>query len=230
MKTYAERTYDSKNFLVRFAHRKRFNNSLKSINFSETKRILDYGCGDGKFLNSLFEITKGKEIYLVGFEPVQIIKNNVNFTIYNDLNEIKKIAGNKKFNIITCFEVLEHFNEKKQTEILEQIYTLLQKDGQLIISVPIETGIPALIKNVFRKFNYPKAENYKFKNIFKSFLGLPLEEFRKSDTYLSHTGFDYRKLEHLLKKQFILVNKKFSPVNIFGRVINSQVFFTLKKI
>jgi hypothetical protein len=42
-------------------------------------------------------------------------------------------------------------------------------------------------------------------------------------------GFDFRALERSLKQHFQLLRKWFSPVPMFGAVLNSEVYFLLQK-
>ena len=44
-----------------------------------------------------------------------------------------------------------------------------------------------------------------------------------------HLGFDYRALERMLKKQFRLQKKWFSPLPVMGAALNSEVYFLLSK-
>lgn len=62
---YAEHTYNSKNMLQRFAHRMRFKKSLNLMPSGREIRLLDYGCGDGFFLNilNINKINGGGGIY-----------------------------------------------------------------------------------------------------------------------------------------------------------------------
>lgn len=111
--SYADYTYNSKNFLARFAHCSRFKLSIKFTNPQSTDKILDYGCGDGLFLNSIFE-----KCTVVGYEPyMQAVANN-KVKICKSVEEaILLTKTNGRYNKVTCFEVLEHFNEKINAQL-----------------------------------------------------------------------------------------------------------------
>ena len=47
--------------------------------------------------------------------------------------------------------------------------------------------------------------------------------------HFHHLGFDYRVLESMLRARFQLVNRWFSPFPAAGAVLNSEVYFLLKK-
>jgi|SRR6185437_6883587 len=221
--SYSDITYNSKNPLARFAHRQRFKNSIKAINLTNGISILDYGCGDGKFLNELGSLNKDKNLNLVGYEPfMEPIEGN-KIRIEKNLADL----NNEKFDVVTCFEVLEHFNPTNQYNYLQNMIAHLKSNGLVIVSVPIEIGIPALVKNLRRRTLF-KGEQFSYKNIFKSFLGNPPAEFRIKDGYLDHMGFNYKDLEKLFKKDFVIVTKTFSPFKFLGSNFNSQVFYELK--
>ena len=227
-KNYSDSTYNSKNSLKRFAHRKRFKTSIELIDIKENMRLLDFGCGNGLFLNQLKEST-GKNIHLVGFEPFMepLILNSIK--IEKDWERIEDVVHqNGLFDYITCFEVLEHFSPEKQIEIIQRMKKVLSPDGYLIISTPIEKGFSSLIKNIIRKIDFPKSPEYTFKNITASLFGKSLAEIRTGQDYLTHMGFYFHDLEKILVSDFIIESKFYSPLKWFGYNFNSQVFYKLK--
>jgi 2-polyprenyl-3-methyl-5-hydroxy-6-metoxy-1,4-benzoquinol methylase len=56
---YAKMTYSSGNVLRRFSHHVRFQKSISMISLVKGIRLLDFGCGDGRFLNMLNLINHG---------------------------------------------------------------------------------------------------------------------------------------------------------------------------
>ena len=72
-------------------------------------------------------------------------------------------------------------------------------------------------------------------NILAAFLGRPpiqrpIAEISPGVAYhFHHLGFDYRALERLLKVKFQVVEKWYSPFPTFGAVLNSEVYFLLRK-
>jgi cyclopropane fatty-acyl-phospholipid synthase-like methyltransferase len=226
--TYADSTYNSKNPLKRFAHRMRLRKSLNLIpSNSNNIRLLDFGCGDGIFLNNLNARTSYKG-ELFGYEPYMSSVSNNSVVIMQDWIEVKQKAP---YDYITCFEVLEHFTQNKQQEVLQEIHSILNDDGLLIISVPIEKGCPSIIKNMIRRLKYKDKVTYSIKNIIASFHGKSLPEFRQGNKYLylNHMGFYFEDLEFIFLQYFYIIEKNFSPFPFFGYNINSQVFFKLKK-
>jgi len=230
-KTYYNWNYDSKNPLRRFAHRIRFEKSIEAINADTKINVLDYGCGDGLFLNQLKSVYKENIQHSVGFEPyMDAIKDNL-VNIFKDWKEIERISNEiGGFDYITSFEVFEHFHESKQKEALSSMATLLKDTGKIILSVPIEKGMPSLVKNVIRRINHPHNKHiYNLKYMTKSVFGQPIPEFRSEDKYLPHMGFYFHDLEKLAQKDFEIENKNYSPFKHLGYNFNSQIFYSLKK-
>ena len=234
MKNYDDYTYNSKNIFARYAHRSRFNISVSKIKTKKNISLLDFGCGDGNYLNSIK--LKSNNNTLIGFEPYMKTKEELdNLVIYNKWDDIKNhCKQNGLFDYVTCFEVMEHFSEKRELENLKKISSVLNSSGTLIISVPIEKGFITLIKNLRRvSISYSKNKNiYSFKNIFYSFLGLKtesLKNLRLGDEYLGHMGFYFDDFEKVLNQDFIITEKRFSPFDNLTHHLNSQVFYTLKK-
>ena len=221
---YSDNTYNSKNFLVRFSHRNRFKKALSCV-MKEKKNdtLLDYGTGDGHFL---IELSKEKKfIDLVGFEPIMLPKNNNEIKYYNSLTDIP----NKKFDIVTCFEVLEHFNSLEEENILVNISNLLNENGKTIISVPIEIYLPSFIQNIIR-LTYHKLNISYLKNTFKALFAIEIPEIRESNGYIgTHLGFNHKKFEKILSKYFIIEKKIYSPFKFLNSYFNSQVFYVAKK-
>jgi hypothetical protein len=141
--------------------------------------------------------------------------------------------GHSPFNIVTCFETLEHFTEPMQLELLGQIASLLGENGTVILSVPIEKGFPSLIKNIIRRFSCEKSHRhfYSLRNMWRAFHGQRFPEFRSGNEFLwSHVGFYYDDLEKLFQKiGFVIEDKKYSPFSFLGTGFNSQVFYRLRK-
>jgi hypothetical protein len=120
--------------------------------------------------------------------------------------------------------------EMNQNKILNEINSILTDDGYVILSVPIETGLGGFLKNIARILLKQTHSNTSLKNIFKSAFNIKID--RGEEAYISsHIGFDYKKLEKLFKiNGFKIISKSFSPLPIFRSVVNSQVFYYLKKI
>ncbi|MBD1141575.1 class I SAM-dependent methyltransferase [Pelagibacterales bacterium SAG-MED32] len=100
-------------------------NFLKNI--LRDKSVLDYGCGNGNFL----ELSKNLAYDISGIEVEERILQHLGkrFSVYNNINKLKK-----NFDVITSFHVLEHL--KDPISKLKEIKKYLSPDGLLVIEVP----------------------------------------------------------------------------------------------
>jgi len=101
-------------------------------------KLLDVGCGDGRFLKHAKE--QGFEVWGIDFDKksVENVKRNLGFdTVFAmSLEEFYEYANEKnlKFDVITFFDVLEH--QDKPREFLEMVKELLKEGGYIAGSVP----------------------------------------------------------------------------------------------
>ncbi len=95
--------------------------------FIKGKKVLDFGCGAGGFLAMSKKIAK----YVAGVEPEIRVQKYWDSKI-NIQPEIEKF--NQKFDLITCFHVIEHVMEPINT--IKILKKFLNKNGTLIIEVP----------------------------------------------------------------------------------------------
>ena len=101
-------------------------------------KLLDVGCGDGRFLRYAKE--QGFEVWGIDFDKksVDSAKRNLGIdTVFAmSLEEFYEYAKGRglKFDVITFFEVLEH--QDKPREFLEMVKGLLKGGGYIAGSVP----------------------------------------------------------------------------------------------
>ena len=116
--------------------------------FKGRKKILDFGCGWGGFLNNF----KDKQ-NVIGVEIRESCKKFINkkfkFHVYDDLSYISN-----KFDIITMFHVLEHI--PYQLKVLKNLKKKLKNKGKIIIEVPHAQDFLLEILNLesFKKFTF----------------------------------------------------------------------------
>ena len=232
MADYADYTYNSPNPLRRFSHRTRFKNAVAAIPTDRTKplKILDFGCGDGMFINQLRQ-NLGKLAFIIGYEPYLEAYAENGEQIEQNWSKILKLTDEKgEFDFVTCFEVLEHLPQKLLHNALEEMHTVVAQSGLVIVSVPIEVGLPALLKGLLRR---REGKNYQqiwsFRNIRRSLFGKPVERLLAEEGYLHHIGFNFNDLERDFESLFTIEKRSFSPIKGLGYHFNSQVFYTLKK-
>jgi len=117
---------------------------LKIIHLLEDKKnILDFGSGLGGNIKLLADNLRDKKFFLMdhsvkaiefarkGYLGDKDIHGN-SFYYFTDINSL----SGKTFEAILSIEVLEHIRDYQ--EILDNLWNLLEKQGILIISVPVK--------------------------------------------------------------------------------------------
>lgn len=124
--------YKFPKFLVEKLKIKMSNLSLEAfLKISPTKkaRILDVGCGEGKFLNSIYNLGFKN---IVGIEPFALKEQEKPFPILKKTLEDLE----SRFDIITFNHVFEHVEDVNLT--LKVCHALLNENGTIIIRVPVK--------------------------------------------------------------------------------------------
>ena len=200
--TYREFKLRNIPHLIRLRTLKRLvtENSVDEIDF-----YADFGCSNGYLTNIFAEISSPKKSF--GFDLSDNIKEaKIKFPYidfdYIDLNGDFNFS--KKFDLITCFETLEHVgNIRNALEILKKA---ANNNSYILISVPIEIGtiglLKYLVKRFLLKYELPLLCN-DFEYLHALITQSDISKYRKiSDGYGSHFGFDYRYLDTEINKAF----------------------------
>ncbi|WP_299062065.1 class I SAM-dependent methyltransferase [uncultured Polaribacter sp.] len=225
---YSKLTTENSSFFKRFTHNKRFTKALSLTNLTKETKILDFGTGDGHFLNLIYNedtsIVYGYEPIKEMFTQLQSNIDNKEIKLINHLDEV----SNLKFDVVYCLEVLEHFYKDYQIYLLNQIKNQLAINGLVVVSVPIEVGIASFIKNTIRVAIQQFERDTNFKNMVKALFYRHVDRSTEGNYIFSHIGFNYKTLDKIFKEAgFTIVKKDFSPFKIL-RGLNSQVFYVLK--
>lgn len=103
----------------------------------QPKSVLDVGCGRGFYSNSLAQLPYIREIAAIDLRKEHIkkaISKALNTKVKYFTENIFNWSSTKKYDLIIVSEVLEHVGDEEA--FLKKIYTLLKKNGKLIITVP----------------------------------------------------------------------------------------------
>ncbi len=105
--------------------------TLKNLKlFKLSSPVLDIGSGSGELLKNFYQAGYND---LTGIDPY--MEKNI---VYNDKLRIEKkeiFDVNREFDAILLNHSLEHMDQ--QSEVLKKIYSILSKDGRLLIRIPI---------------------------------------------------------------------------------------------
>jgi hypothetical protein len=118
---------------------------------------------------------------------------------------------------------------------LRAIAGMLSDAGHLVVGVPIETGIPALYKGLFRMSRRYGAFDATLKNVLACVMGrppldFPMDELTDGRGYSHyHVGFDHRAFQLALSATFDIKVMSAAPVPMLGPHINPEVYFLCRR-
>jgi SAM-dependent methyltransferase len=239
---YAQKQILSRDRLVAWSHARRFATALTLARTFSGKRILDYGSGDGTFL-ALAMMADSPPGVAVGAELLDNViadcrtrysaEPRMHFVQVKSLDSPEHA---KHYDAVFCMEVLEHVFDWEPE--LARMSRLLAPGGTLIVSVPVETGVPVLVKQVARTIagwrkigHYPGTTSYSWSELAAAvFAGRtqhvtrPVFEFGGSPAH-DHKGFNWRVLRDRLALQFEVTRIVASPFSWLGPGLATQVWF-----
>ena len=150
-------------------------NNLKNLITGNEKKILDFGCGTGRFSGDLGKLLKKSKVLAVDTEKnlIKMAKKNKNVK-YLHIRSLRDIKG--KFNIIFIANVLGGIETKKLTLISNFICKSLKNKGILLLNentsekiMPKKeilkewsSGNEEFYIKLFAKINLKKVDAYKY--------------------------------------------------------------------
>lgn len=224
MVSYDRQTLNSPNPIARYAHRNRLARATRLVtSLVGVRKVLDYGCGAGAFIN---EIQGVNDIEAIGYEPFMVEKNHLDTPILKDFSSIQDFGP---FDVITIFETIEHLDNNELVEFLERASPLLSQKGRILASVPIEIGPALLMKEINRSVLHKRLPENSLRELFlASFFGIAAKRAKNIKT--SHKGFDFRETIRFLENEHGPVDiASYGPLPIGTWYGNSQVYFWLTK-
>lgn len=144
--------------------------------YVEGKNILDIACGSGYGTYLLSKVAKnvtGGDIDSINVEYCNENYSSDNLTF--DVQNIAKLSyPDDSFDVVTCFETIEHVDEETQILAIKEIRRVLKDDGVLIISTPnIDSKH---YQDVDNEFHIKELTNIEFRRLIN-------EEFKKVDVF-----------------------------------------------
>lgn len=213
----------------RWTHQRRFVDAQKFLQLQPDDRLLDYGCGDGYFLERCRD--HAPAVHITGYDPMATMAAQARERLGPSVKITERLdqlpAG--QFNKIVCLETCEHLVPSALEETLQHIARLLSTDGLAIFSVPVEIGPVSLVKNAFRLIRRKNYENMKLKNVWSAAFGIAPTQFINYNLgypyIFSHIGFDHRRFARILRQHFQITKIVCSPFPLLGTWFNPTVYF-----
>ena len=244
---YAQSQLYSRSRLISWSHRGRFATAARLARTVKGSRILDYGCGDGTFLGLLMNGDSAPRLAVGAEISVPIVEDcrkrftdqrGLHFILVEDLD---RAAHKSSYDAIYCMEVLEHVVEP--APLLDRLASLLAPGGTLVISVPIETGVPVIVKQAVRRVagwrgvgHYPGTTGYTLMELVRSVFARSTQHvtrpvFTHDDgtTFHDHKGFNWRVIRELVRERFDLTSESTSPVERLGPQLGTQRWLIARK-
>lgn len=195
-------TYIDKNPIIRWLWWERLKKMLSVSKIDSSKKVLDFGCGEGVFLPTLS--TNYEEVHAVDLDVkiAKIVKENYkldNVKIFSD-DIFKTNLKDNYYDIIFSASVLEHFEDVEF--VIKVLKNKLKENGFLIFSSP--------------------TENYIYK------IGRMVTGYDKYQDPLDIHYFGANEIAEKAKKHFELIDRYDIPFNIKIFPLHS-VYVLLKK-
>lgn len=232
MVRYADYTTSESSAIKRWSHNTRFRVALSTLGDLEQQSLLDYGTADAQMLRIVKE--SHPDVTCVGYDPHLDEGAAEVVALYPDVEVTERLGAlsGRQFDIVTCFETLEHFTDDALNDRVDEIVALVRPDGEIVVSVPIEIGPASVFKNVVRAVSGKRHPGTTMPVVLASLFGAAVRRpAAKAGGYISsHIGFDYRVIPGLFEKRgWKLKRTGYSPVGPLGPLFNSQALFVFNR-
>ena len=241
---YARKQLLSRARLIAWSHRRRFQVALDLAARVGGSRVLDYGSGDGSFI-AMLRRGAHPPPYVAGVEIapdlVDDCRRRLGYTgaVFVHVDELGTPAA--AFDTIYCMEVLEHVVDRRP--LLERLKHMLAPGGHLIVSVPVETGVPLVLKQVVRTIagwrgigDYPGTDPYRWSewgpSLFagpRQHIDRPVHRAASGPPFHDHKGFNWMVLRDDVARLFVLEAVLSSPVSSLPPHFGTQAWFVARR-
>jgi len=242
---YARKQIYSPSRLIAWAHRSRFETGLRLAKPFAGRKLLDLGCGDGTFLYFLFQKEWAPAAAIGAEIKDDLVEDcverlgsvpNLDFVTVDSLDQEDHRGA---YDAVFCMEVIEHVIDVDT--LLDQIRFLLSANGRAVISVPVEIGLPLLVKQTARTVagwagigDYPGTTPYTLRELGASvFAGnrqhieRPIHQGEGEQPFHDHKGFNWKELRERIKSRFDVESVSASPISWLPPQLGSQCWFVL---
>jgi SAM-dependent methyltransferase len=237
--SYAAITFGDRNPVKRWLQRQRLVTAaeLAGPRIGAPRVLCDFGAGNGELCKLLAERYQAARI--ICYEPAaqllaearENLKSAARVEFRGDIHGVTPGTVDAVF----CLEVFEHLPPEETDAALRAISSLLRPNGAIVIGVPVEIGLPALYKGLFRMSRRYGAFDATPRNVVASFLGhapanRPIAELAPGLRFHhDHVGFDFRSFRDTLQRHFEAIEISASPVAVLGTGLMPEAYFVGEK-
>lgn len=237
--SYTEGVFRDRNPVKRWLQQQRLHSA---IGFAQKAResvacVLDFGAGSGELCKHLVHAYPNATI--ICYEPCSDLLEEARI----ELKGLSRVEFHGAFDtiptgqvdVLFCLEVFEHIPLSIRSSSLAEVDALLKDDGEAVFGVPVEVGLPALYKGMFRMSRRYGAYDAKPKHVLMAALGMPPKDrpigYLPPDVEVhnEHMGFDHRGFRRDLAGQFTLTKASASPFPALGTAVCPEAYFVGKK-
>lgn len=217
------------NRLVSWLHSQRYKHVIDAIEpiapVDRPLNVLDLGCGFARLYDVL---RQSFDVEYTGVDPQAGYLDRANERYGTDpafrslcVSATDPIVFDRKYDVVTALEVMEHIEGPKVVRIIEEISRANPR--RFICSVPIEIGPSVLIKNVGSLLmGYSRHKTYTWRQTLAA--GLYRLDYLPRHT-TSHLAFDWRWLAQTIRDHFRIVETRFFPFKYLPASLSSTAFF-----
>lgn len=160
--------YDSRLGAVRYLSYARFQAALNSLRPVPGGRALDFGCWTGHFLPSLMKyfpdvwgvdddsasvLDAVPDLWTILQVARRLCESEAGIRAHPGLVKATGSAlpfSDGYFDVVFCIDTLTHVPISRRLDVIHELRRITKPDGQLIFSLPIETGPMQFLKGVAR--------------------------------------------------------------------------------
>jgi len=237
--SYTEGVFRDRNPIKRWLQQQRLHSAIGFAQKAreEVRCVLDFGAGSGELCKYLVRAYPNATI--ICYEPCSDLLEEARI----ELKDLPRVEFHASFetipkgqaDLLFCLEVFEHIPLSMRAKSLGEVGALLKSDGEAVFGVPVEVGLPALYKGMFRMSRRYGAFDAKPKHVLMATLGMPPRErpigYLPPDVEVhnEHMGFDHRVFRKALAEQFALKKASASPFPVLGTLVCPEAYFVVRK-
>jgi len=216
--------------LKRWQHVSHLRMAYILANPKKTDYIIDVGCGQGLFPLSL--ASKCKKI--IGIDP----RCDVSRLSFIPMNvQLIKAKGqelpiqSRYCDVAFCLETPEHISpDADRLKVIKEIHRVLKPGGIATFSIPIEIGIPLLLKLVAPYFipSFAYKSSRQELNMWQALRAIFLRDVSGLE-HSDHFAFDYRLVIQEMQQFFSIKCARGTPVGRLSYILGTTIVMLAEK-